>query len=302
MPHVLLLFLDGVGIGKRNPDVNPFFAASLPALRELLGGLLPSLRDAHRSTRYASFTPINATLGVAGLPQSGTGQATLYTGLNAPKLIGRHFGPYPYSTLRPILAEKNVFRRIQSMGRRPFFVNAFPQRYFDYLASSNGRTSATTLAWLSTGLPLNDSRALEEGNAISADITGEGWQDMGYPEIIVSSPYVVGSRLSRIVRENDFTLFEYWLTDHAGHSQSAARAIAALERLDGLIGGVIEQFDYDSMLVIVTSDHGNIEDLSTKSHTRNPVPLLVVGKGHQSFSARVKSLKDVTPALIELFK
>lgn len=45
--RVLLIFLDGVGIGVKDPRRNPFFDARPPFLMDLLGGTLPSLR--HRS-------------------------------------------------------------------------------------------------------------------------------------------------------------------------------------------------------------------------------------------------------------
>ena len=34
-------------------------------------------------------------MGVPGMPQSGSGQAALLTGLNVPALIGGHYGPWP---------------------------------------------------------------------------------------------------------------------------------------------------------------------------------------------------------------
>ncbi len=49
-------------------------------------------------------------LGVEGLPQSGTGQTSIFCGVNASKIVGKHFGPYPYSTLIPIIKEKNIFK------------------------------------------------------------------------------------------------------------------------------------------------------------------------------------------------
>src|SRR6266404_268638 len=133
-PHVLMLFLDGVGIGHKKH--NPFHAARLPTLSKLLGGSMPNLRDSRRSTPAASLVPINATLGVPGLPQSGTGQTALLTGINAPRMIGKHFGPYPYSTLKPLIATENIFQKLHRNGRKVFYANAFPQRYFDAMNST----------------------------------------------------------------------------------------------------------------------------------------------------------------------
>ena len=128
-----MLFLDGVGIGVKDPSVNPLFAARMPALRSLFGGELPSLGRRRISSGTASVLPLDATLGVPGLPQSGTGQTSLFTGVNGAALAGKHFGPHPYSTLKPVIAERSIFRRLREAGKSPLFANAFPQRFFDYL-------------------------------------------------------------------------------------------------------------------------------------------------------------------------
>ena len=52
--------------------------------------------------------------------------------------------------------------------------------------------------------------------------------------------------------------------------------------------------------VILTSDHGNIEDLSIRNHTLNQVPTLAWGAGREHVRARVRSLADITPVIIEL--
>jgi hypothetical protein len=92
-PRILLIFADGVGIGVRDASRNPLFASPPPFLRELLDGNLPSLRNREYEGSHALFLPLDARLGVKGLPQSGTGQSALYTGLNTARMIGQHFGP-----------------------------------------------------------------------------------------------------------------------------------------------------------------------------------------------------------------
>lgn len=295
-----MLFLDGVGIGTKDRGRNPFFEANISALKTLWGGTIPHVRDAYRDFSTASLRPLNATLGVAGLPQSGTGQTSLLTGRNAARIVGKHFGPYPYSTLKPIIAEENIFRRVQSAGKIPFYANAFPRQYFEYINSPRSRTAAITMSWIASGYRLNDSNALAAGNALSADITSERWSNLGYPHMPIISPQEAGKRLAGFTKANDFVLFEYYFTDHAGHHQSMAEAVRILETLDGLIEGILNAFDHHSMVFILTSDHGNIEDLSTKGHTRNPVPLLAVGKRHREISAYSRNLTHVVPAILKL--
>ena len=301
-----MLFLDGVGIGSRDRLVNPFFAARMPTLRGLLDGELPSLDRPRHAGRSATLLPLDATLGVPGLPQSGTGQMALLTGINGARLIGKHFGPHPYSTLRPAIDAHNVFRRVVQADGRPAFVNAFPQRFFDVVKHRKSRLSAMTISCLSAGVPLRRAEDLARGNGVSADLTGEGWHALGHPEIPVVTPQEAGHRLAALSATSTFTLFDYWKTDHAGHARSHEEAVQILERLDGLLEGTLARIDLDETLLIVTSDHGNIEDLSTTSHTRNPVPLILVTTRHRDVARRIEhhggaapDLTHVLPVLLE---
>lgn len=304
--HILFLFLDGVGIGKRDPAENPFFTARLPALRGLLGGDLPSLHHRSLETGEATLMPLDANLQVPGLPQSGTGQTALFTGVNAPLLIGKHFGPHPYSTLRPVIEAHNIFRRVQQAGLRPCFANAYPQKFFDYVATRQSRLTVTTLSCRYAGMELRREEDLEDNRGISADITREGWPALGQnvPRI---SPREAGTHLAALSGEYSFVLFEYWKTDHAGHHQRMSEAVDLLERFDGLLEGILETIDRTRTLIVITSDHGNIENLTIRTHTRNPVPLLLTGKGHRAVAARVHhyggrapNLTHVLPALMEV--
>jgi 2,3-bisphosphoglycerate-independent phosphoglycerate mutase len=301
-----MLFLDGVGIGSRDDRVNPFFAAHLPTLRGLLDGDLPSLVRPRQTGRLATVLPLDATLGVPGLPQSGTGQMALLTGINGAQFIGKHFGPHPYSTLRPAIDAHNVFQHVVQAAGRPEFVNAFPQRFFDYVEHRKHRLSVITRSCLSAGIPLRRAEDLARGDGVSADITGEGWRALGHPEIPVITAQEAGHRLADMSATSTFTLFDYWKTDHAGHAQSPREAVHVLERLDGLLEGVLAHINLDETLLIVTSDHGNIEDLSTRSHTRNPVPLILVTTRHRDVARRIEThggsapdLTHVLPVLLE---
>jgi len=304
--HFHMLFLDGVGIGKNDPAVNPFFAARLPGLRSLASGALPSLRRRCHAEGTSTLLALDATLGVEGLPQSGTGQTALFTGINAPRLIGRHFGPHPSSSLRPAIEEHNVFRRLHQRGRRCCFANAFPQRFFDYVQLHPTRLTVTTLSCISAGVPLLRAGDLAAGRGISADLTNAGWHGLGHPEMTVIDPAEAGRRLVRLTKHFDFVLFEYWKTDHAGHSLRMSEAIDVLEKFDVMLVAILEGIDRRETLLVVTNDHGNIEDMSVKTHTRNPVPAYLYGHRQEEFREQLlgrsrSDLCSVTPAILHMF-
>lgn len=299
-PGVVLLFLDGVGIGSRNPGRNPFFVARLPHLRNLLDGAMLHRGHSRVSGRRAVAGPVNATLGVAGLPQSGTGQTAIFTGVNAPRLIKRHFGPYPTTELRPLIREKNIFTGLLGRGKRVVFANAFPRQFFDYTDSGTRRLTVTTMSCLFAGVPLLKADDLRANRGISADLTRARWPEMGYQDMPMVSPGEAGGHLAAIAREHDFTLFEYWLTDHAGHSKDMQFATDVLERFDEFLGGYLADTDPDRITTLLISDHGNIEDLSVKTHTRNPVPCIVMGTEKRKILDRIRNLTHITPVITDL--
>jgi 2,3-bisphosphoglycerate-independent phosphoglycerate mutase len=297
-----MVFLDGVGIGGRDASRNPFLTAAVPHLVSLMGGEMVTARDSRRHTINSSVVPLNATLGVKGLPQSGTGQTALLTGINASRKMGRHFGPYPASTIRPILEAENIFSVLKQLGRRCLFANSFPQRYFDYFNAHKTRMAAFSSAWLASGGVLNDATALMEGKGLSADITSERWPELGYPDIPRITPQDAGKRLAILLETHDFVVYEHYFTDYAGHHQSMHDAHTVLNRVDDLIGGILSEFDPKRMLFLLTSDHGNIEDLSVKTHTRNPVPLITAGTRHRFIAEHSRSITDIVPILTSLLR
>ncbi len=299
--RIFFLFLDGVGIGRKDGAENPFFAARLPGFEGLLGGPMVSLESPVRLKGRSSVRPLDATLGVAGLPQSGTGQTAILTGENAARLLGRHFGPYPHSGLRTLLSEKNIFRRLSDRGLRTMYINAFPRQYQDHVGRHPGRTGAISLAWRSTGRPLNGPAELTAGRAISADCTSEGWENLGYPDVPVITPEAAAGVALGALADHDFVFFEYYLTDHAGHGRSRREASDILSTLDRFIGGFVDEMDPSSDTFVLTSDHGNFEDLSTKQHTLNPVPFIATGKGHERLVRPVRDLTGIVPAILDYY-
>jgi 2,3-bisphosphoglycerate-independent phosphoglycerate mutase len=298
--RIILLFADGVGIGPSDPEVNPLVKADLPVLRDLCGGSIFHRHHPRGATAKSVLQPMNATLGMPGLPQSGTGQTAIFTGVNGAKKFGRHFGPYPPSILRPTIAEKNVLRVLRDRGKTAVFANAFPQRFFEYVESGTRRLSVTTLACMLSDIPLLTAAELSRNEGVSADFTRARWPELGHPDVHPVTPAEAGRHLWQIAERHDFTLFEYWLTDYAGHSQSMPRSVEALEHLDEFLGGFFERFDQRDSLFMFVSDHGNIEDLSTKSHTRNPVPCILAGSRRLEVAPRLRALTHITPAILDL--
>lgn len=299
---LLLLFLDGVGIGPDDALRNPFLTAELPALRALLDGAIPTLSSTTvhgvRGRRPAVAIPLDATLDTEGTPQSGTGQATLLTGRNGAHLFGRHFGPWIPVKLRPMVEQESVLRRAVDAGARAAFANAYPRSWPGPRGSKG--IAGPPLAARGAGLLVRHEEHLARGDAVASEIVNGGWRrHLGFTSLPQITPVEAGRALGRIAGEHDLTLFAHYSTDTVGHAGEMAACMRALERVDGLLEGVLETLPADHH-VVVCSDHGNLEDIATRGHTRNPVLGLVAGPDAPALAASMASLMDVTPVVAEL--
>jgi 2,3-bisphosphoglycerate-independent phosphoglycerate mutase len=285
---VLLLFLDGVGLGSPDPSVNPFAAARAPSLAALLGGPLTAERSP-LAREGVLFSPLDAGLGVEGLPQSATGQTALLTGRNAALLMGRHYGPWPGPTLKRMLDKSSLFLEVARAGGRAGLVNAFLPGYLRALEARTGRNrlrvNVPVYATLAAGLELRTAADYAAGRAVSADLDGSA---LGAPKPLGEA----GAALGRLAQGFEFAFFDFWLPDTAGHRWELGAAVALVEKLDAFLGGLLGALGETTL--VVTSDHGNLEDKRTRSHTRNPVPLLAFGPQAAAFSG-ARDLTDLAP-------
>lgn len=300
--RILFIFLDGVGLGADNPEINPFSRVNMPVLQNLLGGHKLLAASAPFTGEHATLLPLDAGLGVNGLPQSATGQAVLLTGVNVPAEIGEHYGPKPNPAVAKYLLNGNLFSQLTKAGKSSALLNAYPPRYFHGVDSGRRLYSAIPLAVTSAGLSLFNKDDFYAGRALSADFTGAGWTGMlGFPDAPVLNPHEAGKKLSQLAGQYDFSLFEYWASDYAGHKQDMKWAIEQLETFDGVLSGLTETWNNDEGLILVTSDHGNMEDLSTRRHTGAKVPGLLIGssKARAAFSSGLTDLTGITPRIMQ---
>lgn len=300
---VIFLFLDGVGLGSPDPSQNPLLRACMPFLDSILNGQKLCRGFNSLQSDLLSVFELDACVGVAGTPQSATGQAILLTGQNIPQHLGYHYGPKPNPNIACYLTDGNLFNVLQARGYHACYLNAFPPAYFENIATGKRLYSAIPLAVTSAGIRLRNLDDLLAGNALSADFTAQGWRtQLGFQNIPTLSLDQAAKRMAEIACQYDLTFFEYWLTDYAGHHQNMAEAIHLLETIDRVLESLVNHWELSQGMIWLTSDHGNIEDLSHRHHTLNPVPLLIFGspmlrKGLPSF----QSLLDIYPALLKLF-
>ena len=284
--RVVVLFIDGVGIGRNEPEVNPL------ARRDYL--LSHFQEEPPRALPEGGRCfPVDPTFGVAGRPQSASNQTAILTGQPAPVLIGRHVLGYPDAPLRELLARHSIVKRLVAAGRSATFANSYPVAYLDALKLPRRpspsapeftippavlrrlKASASTLAFAAADVPLRTLDDARAGQGLTHDITGERARarSLSAPQ---RTPAEAAQVFWQVAGEADFTFFEHYLADEAGHARDWAAAREALDTFDAFARAVISTRPPEAR-VLVCSDHGNVEDLTTRSHTLNPVPVLYFG-------------------------
>jgi len=294
--RTFLIFIDGLGWGPTDPRTNPAYTYQGRIFR------LPAVTDGEPVPVSAGgwARPIDAVLGVPGVPQSATGQTTLLSGVNSQGVLGQHLTGFPNQKLREILLEHSVLKSLTAHGMRAAFLNAYRPRFWELSRERQLTLSATTVANLAAELPFFGLDDIRAGRSIYQEMTNAELIDRGF-DVDPLRPNEAGQIAARTAREYHFLLYEYFQTDKAGHSAEAVRVEAELLKLDVFMTTLLAELAVDlqqGTLVLLTSDHGNLEDISTRRHTTNPVPLLAWGHGAREFVDGVSRLDQVTPAIL----
>ncbi len=123
------------------------------------------------------------------------------------------------------------------------------------------------------------------------------------------SAFEVAEKLNHCIRNNkfDFIAVNFANADMVGHTGDLAAATLAVEAVDKCLSVLLKAIVDTSGALLITADHGNVEEMSNSvgephtSHTRNPVPFVIVSENKKKISVRsCGSLCDIAPTIIEL--
>lgn len=306
---IAFIFVDGIGLGDAESPANPHRHPELNLLANFRpagwlpppeGGRPDTLPEVWRRTALpfgGRVIATDASLGLPGLPQSATGQTTILTGVNAALALGRHMYGYPSPTLKRILLEHSLFKQLRKAGHSAAFLNAFSPRFFDLGdAVWEQPLSATTWATRAGGLDFRTFDDLAAGRAVYHDIDHRSMKAARIPP---REPEDAGRAFAREAATLDFALFEFFQTDKAGHSMNVETGVAVLLKLERFLIAVLETMNLEQDTLVLTSDHGNLEDSSVKTHTHNPVPTLVFGAHASSACDHLTRLEAFTPWILD---
>jgi 2,3-bisphosphoglycerate-independent phosphoglycerate mutase len=287
---VILFFIDGLGIGEPAQH-NPLFTVENIEP-------LANFREVDKQMIFDGIlVSTDARLGVEGRPQSASGQTTILTGVNAPKFLGYHKQGFPNEKLREVINEHSLFRRLrESKIDEVVFANAYTPQFF---TEKQRWKSATTCAVEAAGMQFRKLPDLFGRKALFHDFTNQTLRSRGI-DAPIFSPSEAAEILADLSENYRFTLYEHFLTDKIGHDQNFEWAKIHLPQLAEFIRETLQRLDLENTTLILTSDHGNIEDLSVRNHTLNNVPTIVWGRNRGEIASQIKDLTDITPAILQL--
>ncbi|MFH0879305.1 MAG: hypothetical protein V2A34_06295, partial [Lentisphaerota bacterium] len=225
----------------------------------------------------------------------------------------------PDQLLRRVIMEKNLFSRLATLGVAARYLNAYPA-HEELFTGAHVRIEPDGRFWFSAEFPEKFKRLISVTSCMllasgqkpfaEADIrAGHAlYQDFSNRQLIergLTLPEFTPEKAAQVLlgasRRFDFVLYEYFLTDLYAHRKSLAECVALVGDLDRLVGALLGSLDRKEDTLILTSDHGNLEDHSLRGHSRNPVPFLAWGRHGEFLRAKIENLSDVAPAILELF-
>lgn len=261
------LFVDGLGLSE-DPR-SPLKRLELPTLCKLTHNFSSQPFDQHG----IAYRILDANLGVEGLPQSGTGQTSLLTGINAAELLGHHQGPHPLTRLQALLREHSIQVWAKQKKLKVLHANGYRPEYLERVQSSRrNMLSSFAYAAQAAGLPL---WPISDPNAILPAF---------WPQ-----PGPAGAHFSQVASQYHLSILENWSLDYSAHRVQETLDERFLE-LDRFVEGFLATNPKATLLI--TADHGNAEEPWHNHHTRNPVPCMVVGA---KAVPAMHSLTDIAP-------
>ena len=295
---LLLLFIDGMGLGNDGPE-NP--------LARLFAEVMDPVRlvrtPGPRSFENGVLVPADAVLGVPGMPQSATGQTSIFAGINAQAMLGVHLSAFPNDALRDVIEERSLMKVLRSAGVAVTSANLYSDEFFEKRANSRRNTfPVSTLTIRASGVGFRYPADFLAGRAVFADITNALIRERGY-DVPLIEPEEAAIRMLNILEDHEFVFFEYFMTDLHGHKRNTEALGTCVEVLNRFVGAVWEGAA-DEASILITSDHGNAEDMDVAGHTSNAVPAILLTRDREAarrFAQRVRALPDVYYAVLDYF-
>ncbi|HEY8505858.1 MAG TPA: hypothetical protein VIL46_14835 [Gemmataceae bacterium] len=144
------------------------------------------------------------------------------------------------------------------------------------------------------GVPRRTWADVRRGLALTGTMTHEleaafNWEAFGEAALPLRTPEETAAILVDLAREHDFTFYKYQLADLVSHTRRVDIARAVFATIESFVGAVLGAIDPAETVVIVTSDHGHLEQVGfTRGHPKSKVPTWYFGPDAEAHAGRMR--------------
>jgi 2,3-bisphosphoglycerate-independent phosphoglycerate mutase len=129
-----------------------------------------------------------------------------------------------------------------------------------------------------------------------------------YDEAPEMSAAPIAAKLVEAIRAGtyDFAIVNFANPDMVGHTGVFDAALRAMVATDAAVGAVVDAALSSGGCVLLTSDHGNVEEMRfpdggiNTQHSTNPVPVAFVSRDPEHWTIHDGELSDIAPTLLGL--
>jgi len=133
------------------------------------------------------------------------------------------------------------------------------------------------------GARLRSWSDVRQGQALTGTLTHGlearfNWRAFGIEPLPTQTPLEAAGILAELTRRHDFTFYKYQLADLVSHTGKIELARDVFDVIETFIGAVLREIDSAETSVVVTSDHGHLEQVAfTRGHPKSRVPTWYFG-------------------------
>jgi hypothetical protein len=155
------------------------------------------------------------------------------------------------------------------------------------------------------GVPLSTWRDVREGRALTSTMTHELEAEfnvdfLDQPPLPVHTPRQAAHILMAQAEQHDFTFYKYQVPDLVSHTGKVELARHVFAIIEDFLEAILQAVDPERMIVIVTSDHGHLEQLaSSHAHPKTRVPTWFFGPDPLRMAARLGRPENIFHLLAE---
>jgi hypothetical protein len=149
------------------------------------------------------------------------------------------------------------------------------------------------------GMRLRTWDDARRGQALTSSMTGELESEFNVAFFRQEplprwSPQMAAEKLAALVREHDFTFYKYQIPDLVSHTGRIELARAVFAVIEDFVEAVLHAIADEPTVVVVTSDHGHLEQLSSShAHPKTHVPTWYFGPNAEENAARLRRPEQI---------